>query len=195
MGNIESTYKDIFLHKLSWDPYSYEFQNVEEYIDKWNESCCFWHAHVYFTDEVQREHALWIRQQMVDRVTKGILSCDVGPLLDAPGNGPHTWPYFEIQFETLDHTKIVTFLQFHHMTNPVPIHPISVYHGLNHTTRALWLGEKQPVKTEFLANFDALILKEISGVKDDRKTLVHLMYTHMVPARYGVHAQDVYSKE
>jgi len=128
----------------------------------------------------------------VEQVKAGNLSCDVGSLLNKPGNGPHTWSYLEIQFEATDHTNILTFLQFHHKNNSVLIHPISVYHGLNHTTRALWLGDKQPVKTDFLADFDRSVVEEINRVKDDRKALVQLMYTHMVPSRYGISPQEVY---
>lgn len=63
-------------------------------------------------------------------------------------------------------------------------------HLANHTTRAIWIGEHQPIKYEFLQDFDAGILKEIQEVFDDKTRLAHLMYTLLVPNRYGVTKED-----
>ena len=63
-------------------------------------------------------------------------------------------------------------------------------HLANHTTRAIWIGDHQPIKHEFLQDFDASILKEIQSVFEDKTKLAHLLYTLLVPARYGVTKED-----
>jgi aromatic ring-cleaving dioxygenase len=217
MGNTEFTAsedganwknaKQKFFGSLEFDPNTNPLTTVTDLIDLWNSSCKFFHAHVYYRDTTphnERVHAEWMRSEIIKLAHSGKLSCDVGPLLDKPGNGPHTWSYFEVQFEVVDYGLLATWFQFNHKTNPVLFHPISVYHLENHTTRALWLGDKQPIKEEFLKRFDAEVVKGITDVferciklQNDseegaekynqvREELAHLMYTHIVPSRYGI---------
>lgn len=97
------------------------------------------HAHFYFT-EPRRESALLIRSRLESegfpvefgRVHLGLV-------------GPHTLPMYTLVFKRENFTDIVTWLMQNHGDHSVLIHPESGDDLIDHTTHALWLGERLPI--------------------------------------------------
>ncbi|BDU39739.1 DOPA 4,5-dioxygenase family protein [Vibrio nigripulchritudo] len=103
------------------------------------------HAHVYFAlNNVQgaRDFHAQIRRERSD-VTA------IFPLVERLV-GPHKMPMFELHFE--DNSKgIIEWLDENRGKMPVLIHPVSHEHLLDHTERAIWLGQELGIFEETLS--------------------------------------------
>ena len=115
--------------------------------DHSNEIRCF-HAHVYF-DPATREAAARVRDGVAAQ-------CDVelGRWHDKP-IGPHPKSMYQVKFSPSEFGNVVPWLMLHHEGLDVLIHPDTGEDVGDHTSRALWLGEKLALNIKFLQEFTA----------------------------------------
>lgn len=83
------------LNSLNFDPNTFQFNTIDEWLDKvrvgaatqphrtqWNENCFCYHAHIYYRNETEKENARELRNTFKKWTEEGLVSCDIGPLLD-----------------------------------------------------------------------------------------------------------------
>jgi aromatic ring-cleaving dioxygenase len=115
--------------------------------DHSNEIRCF-HAHVYF-DPATREAAARVRDGVAAQ-----FDVELGRWHDKP-IGPHPKSMYQVKFSPSEFGKVVPWLMLHHAGLDVLIHPDTGEDVGDHTSRALWLGEKLALNIKFLQEFVA----------------------------------------
>ena len=105
-----------------------------------------YHAHIYFRDSVEREHALQLREWIDQR-----FSVQLGRVHEV-SVGPHTAPMYQVAFAPEVFHGFVSWLMLNHAALSVLIHPNTGRARDNHLDHALWLGEHLPVRAEVLSN-------------------------------------------
>ena len=115
--------------------------------DHSNEIRCF-HAHVYF-DPATREAAARIRDGVAAQ-----FDVELGRWHDKP-IGPHPKSMYQVKFSPSEFGNVVPWLMLHHEGLDVLIHPDTGEDVGDHTSRALWLGEKLALNIKFLQEFTA----------------------------------------
>ena len=95
-----------------------------------------YHAHVYFSHH---------QQQLAEDVRQKLLQSDFTEMKTYPlvtkNVGPHTKPMLEINFKNNDE-GFIEWLDQHRNGLSVLIHPLTGNEIADHSTEALWLGEK-----------------------------------------------------
>jgi DOPA 4,5-dioxygenase len=110
------------------------------------ESIRSYHAHLYFRDAQEREHALQLRTWIAER-----FSVQLGRVHDA-AVGPHTVPMYQVAFAREAFEGFVAWLMLNHAPLSVLIHPNTGRSRDDHLDHALWLGERLPVRANVLSN-------------------------------------------
>ncbi len=101
-----------------------------------------YHAHVYYPDEAARAEAATLREAVAER-----FDTELGRWRDEPV-GPHPIPMYQIKFGTETFATLVPWLQLHHGSLSVLIHPETGNHLADHTGYALWLGRQLALRTD-----------------------------------------------
>ncbi len=102
-----------------------------------------YHAHVYF-DAASRPAAAELRQQIEHRFTVRMGSWHEVPV------GPHVQAMYQVAFKVPLFAELVPFLMLNRQGLSILVHPQAGRPREDHLVRALWLGEKLPIKTEVL---------------------------------------------
>ena len=99
-----------------------------------------WDAHIYYIaeqiDAVERLRSIICAEFNNDEIF-------VGDIIPEP-IGPHTLPMLEVNFSKAMYYKLVPWLDEHRESLNILVHPQDEDEYINHTAKALWLG--QPVK-------------------------------------------------
>ena len=110
----------------------------------------WFHAHIYFNNPRERELAMQLREQLQ---AQGFKTAQISRLVDRP-IGPHPYPMFEADFQSSEFTQIITWLMYHRTELSILIHPVTEPEmenaPMDHTDRAMWLGESVPLNIDVL---------------------------------------------
>ncbi len=101
-----------------------------------------YHAHVYY-DETARETAARGRERL-----DALFEVQLGRWREEPV-GPHPTAMYQVAFAADHFGRVVPWLMEHHGGLSVLIHPNTDNDLLDHSERALWLGEKLALKLDF----------------------------------------------
>lgn len=104
----------------------------------------YYHAHVYWSDAVQRNVALNIREQL----TK--LECSLGRVWDH-AIGPHPLPMYQVNYCTAIQGPVEHLLKSTGLT--VLLHEDTGDDLRDHTEGARWLGETLSLNIEWLKSY------------------------------------------
>ncbi|OZJ06808.1 hypothetical protein BZG36_00100 [Bifiguratus adelaidae] len=103
-------------------------------------------VHIYFdhTDTTSTETARQLRQDIIDQLGH-LEGFRVHKLWDKP-IGPHPTAMFECDFRSpAIFATVVPWVQIHRRHLPVLVHPRTGNDLEDHTTHAIWIGDKQPL--------------------------------------------------
>lgn len=105
----------------------------------------WYHAHIYFEDSTMQ------KAENLHNLAKGHFRNRIrlSPLISRP-IGPHPKPMFELDFYGEDYVEVTDWLEAHRQDLDVLIHPLSGNALADHTTLAVFLGNRLPL------NLDAL---------------------------------------
>ena len=114
------------------------------------------HTHTYFDhespDEVAKARAF---MDLVRRTFAATPHVEVHSFVPAPA-GPHPRASFEVLFTREVFAEYVAWLMFERPASmSILIHPLTRSQTHDHTTRALWLGERLAIGTALLEAIDA----------------------------------------
>src|SRR5713101_2263905 len=101
------------------------------------------HAHVYY-DPTTHDTAERVREGLGAR-----FNVELGRWHDQP-IGPHPKSMYQVAFAPDQFGVVVPWLMLHREGLDVLIHPNTGDHVADHTSQALWLGNKLEVNVEFL---------------------------------------------
>ena len=105
-----------------------------------------YHAHIYY-DEATRPIAAVLRAAIEQTFT-----VVMGRWRDEPV-GPHPQAMYQVAFEAAEFPKIVPWLMLNRQGLVVLVHPNTGDAVADHDLNPLWLGEKLPLRIEFLRTF------------------------------------------
>lgn len=108
-----------------------------------------YHAHIYYRNDAEKAEAAVLRSQLIAR-----FEVEPGRWRDTPV-GPHPLPMYQIAFGTETFPAFVPWLMLNRRGLTVLVHPRTGADVPDHETYPLWLGEKLPLDTEFLRQFDS----------------------------------------
>ncbi len=101
------------------------------------------HFHVYF-DQATRDSALQIRERLK---REAAFAFQLPPVRERPV-GPHQWPIWSVWVDRANFTPAVEWMMHYHGAHSVLIHPNIDDGYVDHTDRAMWLGEPRPLKLD-----------------------------------------------
>jgi DOPA 4,5-dioxygenase len=101
------------------------------------------HFHVYF-DEATRQSTLQLRERLKREAE---FAFQMPPVRERPV-GPHQWPIWSVWVDRANFTPAVEWMMQNHGAHSVLIHPNIDDGYLDHTDRAMWLGEPRPLKLD-----------------------------------------------
>src|SRR5262245_10835225 len=101
------------------------------------------HFHVYF-DEATRDTTLQIRERLK---REAVFAFQLPPVRERPV-GPHQWPIRSVWVDRANFTPAVVWMMDNHGPHSVLIHPNIDDGYVDHTDRAMWLGEPRPLKLD-----------------------------------------------
>lgn len=104
-----------------------------------------YHVHFYCTLE-----QLELAQSVRDSIVKDLKTIGgAGPVRNRPV-GPHTLPMFEVWFGPEALGEVLPWVLLNRRGLSVLLHPETGNDYVDHTDRAVWIGEKIPLKLEVL---------------------------------------------
>ncbi len=107
-----------------------------------------YHAHVYYgDDDVRRDKAARLREKVWNRWPEQV---QMGRFRDRPV-GPHPVDMFQIEFGPDLFPEIVPWLMFNRDGLSILVHPEAGDAWRDHGWYPLWLGEKLPLRLDWLA--------------------------------------------
>ncbi len=104
-----------------------------------------YHAHVYYPDAAARREAEALREAVAAK-----FETELGRWRDEPV-GPHPVAMYQIKFSNETFASFVPWLQVHHGSLSVLIHPNTGDHLADHTDYALWLGHQLALRTDIFS--------------------------------------------
>jgi len=111
------------------------------------------HAHTYFEPARVTEARAFM--ELVGRTFAATPHVEVHSFVPAPA-GPHPRASFEVLFTREVFAEYVAWLMFERPASmSILIHPLTRSQTHDHTTRALWLGERLAIGTALLEAIDA----------------------------------------
>ena len=99
-----------------------------------------YHAHIYFKPD-QFAQAAAIREAISNRFLVAAGKMHSTPI------GPHSRGMFQVIFSSSQFGQIVPWLMFQRQSLSILVHPDTGEHLIDHTDRALWLGEQLLINT------------------------------------------------
>lgn len=105
-----------------------------------------YHAHIYY-DDATRGVAAELRAAIEKSFT-----VVMGRWRDEPV-GPHPQSMYQVAFEAGEFTKIVPWLMINRRGLAILVHPNTGDAVADHDVNPLWLGEKLPLRIDFLREF------------------------------------------
>jgi DOPA 4,5-dioxygenase len=105
-----------------------------------------YHAHVYYPDEAAKGEAKRIREEVSTR-----FETELGRWRDEPV-GPHPVAMYQIKFSNETFAELVPWLQLHHRSLSVLIHPNTGDGLADHIEHALWLGRQLELNTAMFSS-------------------------------------------
>jgi aromatic ring-cleaving dioxygenase len=105
-----------------------------------------YHAHIYYSDAT-RAVAATLREAIENTFT-----VVMGRWRDEPV-GPHPQAMYQVAFEAAEFAKIVPWLMINRQGLIVLVHPNTGDAVADHDVNPLWLGEKLPLRIDFLREF------------------------------------------
>lgn len=106
-----------------------------------------YHAHIYY-DPQTRPLAAALRETIGDQ-----FEVTLGRMHDKPV-GPHPQAMYQVAFLPEQFLALVPWLMLNRAGLDVLVHPETGDEVENHTTHALWLGDKLELNIEFLREFE-----------------------------------------
>ena len=100
-----------------------------------------YHAHIYFIDAKQREHAKWLWETARDTIP-GTVCTDWA---DKPV-GPHPVPMCLIEFDNDNFDDVIQFLMLNRENLSILVHPLHGDPLAEHRDDSFWLGNQFPLK-------------------------------------------------
>ena len=98
-----------------------------------------YHAHIYWRNPAERERAMILREWLSQE------GCVMGRVWDT-AIGPHSWPMYQVIYNSNNKGRIESFLRVNRETNSILLHE-SINDDLrDHTDGARWLGEELPLR-------------------------------------------------
>ena len=104
-----------------------------------------YHAHIYY-DDTSRDMAAHLRET-IERNFK----VEMGRWRDQPV-GPHPQSMYQVKFNPDEFAKIVPWLMLNRAGLNILVHPETTDAYTDHSTNALWLGEKLKLNLDVLRN-------------------------------------------
>jgi DOPA 4,5-dioxygenase len=101
------------------------------------------HFHVYF-DAATRDATLQIRERLK---REAAFAFQLPPVRERPV-GPHQWPIWSVWVDRANFTPAVEWMMDNHGSHSVLIHPNIDDGYVDHTDRAMWLGEPRPLNLD-----------------------------------------------
>src|SRR5438105_4059522 len=101
------------------------------------------HFHVYF-DGATRDSTVQIRDRLKSEAT---FQFQMPPIREKPV-GPHRWPIWSVWVDRANFTPAVEWMMKNHGPHSVLVHPNIDDGYLDHTGRAMWLGEPRPLNLD-----------------------------------------------
>lgn len=114
----------------------------------WTDPVEFWDFHVYYNDE-SRDEANKLKNKLLhdfpEAAEQGAII--VKELAKEVPIGPHYDLFWEVDVARVDvFAKVLSWFVQHHGSLSVLIHPQTGFDLRDHTSHALWLGEKKEIK-------------------------------------------------
>jgi aromatic ring-cleaving dioxygenase len=111
----------------------------EELVDEY-------HIHTYFDEHnaASRAAAMEIRSKLEDLLRSGRFPIQLGRVNDGP-RGPHPIGSFETWVPAEALGDVLGWFMLHRGALSVMLHPLTTREVLDHTTRAMWLGQVLPL--------------------------------------------------
>ena len=108
------------------------------------------HFHLYYDtgEKDTKESALEIRRRLLQEAD---FRYQLPPVRQQP-MGPHQWPIWSIWVDRADFGKATLWMVRNHGPHSVLVHPNIDDGYLDHTDRAMWLGEPKPLKLRVFAD-------------------------------------------
>lgn len=105
----------------------------------------WYHAHVYFSDSTyEKADSLRLKAHAHFRNRIRLSAMINRPI------GPHPLPMFELDFNGVDYKEVVGWLETHRQGLDILIHPLSGEALADHTTLALFLGNRLDLNLDVL---------------------------------------------
>ena len=102
-----------------------------------------YHAHVYYNEETRH------RAGMIRKKIESGFTVKMGRWRDEPV-GPHPQPMYQVAFESNLFGELVPWLMLHRNDLDILVHPNTGSSLNDHTTNAIWLGNKLALWLEAL---------------------------------------------
>ena len=103
-----------------------------------------WHAHIYFTDAAQKEHALKLRELIGAQ-----FETKLGRVHDVPV-GPHPIGMYQVHFANPVFPTLVPWLALHREGLAILVHPNTEDAVADHSAHAIWMGQVLPLNLDVL---------------------------------------------
>lgn len=119
---------------------------------KWTEPVEYWDFHVYY-DEATRDESSRLREKLLSDFPEFLAegAIIVKKLPTETAIGPHYDLFWEADVARIDaFARVLSWFVLNHGNLSVLIHPQTGWDKLDHTERALWLGEKKRLKVDVL---------------------------------------------
>ncbi len=98
-----------------------------------------YHAHIYFADAAQRQHAAAIRDELGK-----LFDVRLGRWHEQPV-GPHQRPMYQVAFAVETFATLVPWLMLNRNGLTILVHPNTRQPRRDHLVHAMWLGEMLPI--------------------------------------------------
>lgn len=109
-----------------------------------------YHAHVYYDPATTRGVAARVREG----IAAAFPAATIGSWHDE-AVGPHTVAMYQIAFPVADFARLVPWLMLSRQGLDVLVHPLAGDAYDDHTSYAMWLGEKLPLRLDVLKRVSA----------------------------------------
>ncbi|MBW4575048.1 MAG: 4,5-dioxygenase [Aphanothece sp. CMT-3BRIN-NPC111] len=102
------------------------------------------HAHIYFDDPASRDAATQVRSGLAANFDVRLGRWHEQPI------GPHPKAMYQVAFSPNEFSHVVPWLMLNRQGLDILIHPETGNDVEDHTSHALWLGQKLELNIEFL---------------------------------------------
>ncbi|CAG8643555.1 16309_t:CDS:2 [Funneliformis mosseae] len=120
-----------------------------------------YHFHVYFFqyNEKHRASALALREKISELVEKGFFHPVPYKTVNYAPLGPHLVGSYEVWCPKEHFSRVYSWFLLHRGIHSVLIHPLTKKEVLDHTDRAVWMGDSFPLDLSILHDLDQVPLQ------------------------------------